>query len=175
MYLKICAGIALLLASDAPAAAQTLEGPRVALLVGLDRTDAAPGAGASDGFFYGGQLGYDVAAGAFILGVEADASGSTASGRVGAVRSEQGLFATAAARVGVPVGDRLLPFVRGGYAYHEVDRDGAGNLSSGGYTVGAGLEYGVGERLFLRGEYRFSDYGDRLRGQQFLAGAGLRF
>lgn len=167
---------AILAALAAPAAlASPFEGARVAAIAGLDRTDAAPGAGASDGFFYGGQLGYDVALGAVVVGAEADLGGSTATGRVGAVRSEQGLFATAAVRAGVTVGSNLLPFIRAGYAYHEVKRDGASDLSSSGYTVGAGLDYAVGERVFLRGEYRYSDYGDRLRGQQFLAGVGLRF
>ncbi len=167
---------AILIALSAPAAgAEPFAGPRVALLGGLDRTDAAPGAGASDGFFYGGQLGYDVALDSFVLGAEADVGASTANGRVGAVRSEQGVFATAAVRVGLPIGSGLLPFARAGYAYNEVDRSGAADLSSSGYTAGAGLEYAAGERLFLRGEYRYSDYGDRLRGQQFLLGTGLRF
>lgn len=167
---------AILFASMAPAAvAAPFEGPRIAVLAGLDRTDAAPGAGASDGAFYGGQIGYDLALDPVIIGVEADLGGSTATQAVGAVRSEQGVFATAAVRVGAPIGERLLPFARVGYAYHEVGRSGAADLSSSGFTAGAGAEYGFGERLFLRGEYRYSDYGDRLRGQQFLAGLGLRF
>lgn len=167
---------AILIALSPPAAgAEPFAGPRVALLGGLDRTDAAPGAGASDGFFYGGQIGYDVMVDSFVIGVEADVGGSTANGQVGAVRSEQGLFATAAVRVGLPIGSGLLPFARAGYAYHEANRSGAADLSSSGFTAGAGLEYSISERLFVRSEYRYSDYGDRLRGQQFLLGAGLRF
>lgn len=174
--MRFAISAALLFAMMAPeAVAAPFEGARVAVLAGLDRTDAAPGAGASDGFFYSGQLGFDITVDPVIVGVEADVAGSTATGRVGAVRSEQGIFATAALRVGVPIGERLLPFVRAGYAYHEVRRSGASDLSSSGFTAGAGVEYGVSERLFLRGEYRYADYGDRLRGQQFLAGFGVRF
>jgi hypothetical protein len=29
--------------------------------------------------------------------------------------------------------------------------------------------------VFVRGEYRFSNYGQAVRGQQFLLGAGIRF
>lgn len=150
-------------------------GLRATALAGLERTDAAPGTGASDGFFYGGQLGYDWQLGPVIAGVEGDVGGSTASQRIGARQAQQGVFASAALRVAVPLTRHLRAFARGGYAYHDVTYDAGRAFHGSGWTIGGGGEADLTSRVFLRGEYRFSDYGQTVRGQHFLLGAGLRF
>ena len=165
---------ALLLIGASPALAAPT-GLRAAALAGLERTDAAPGSGASDGFYYGGQLGYDWQLGPVIAGVEGDLGGSSASQSIAARRADQGVFASAAVRLAVPITDHLRGFVRGGYAYHTVTYDTGRAFHGSGWTLGGGGELDLTKRVFARGEYRFSDYGQTVRGQQFLLGAGLRF
>ena len=165
---------ALLLFASAPALAAPT-GLRVTALAGLERTDAATRTGASDGVYYGGQLGYDWQLGSVIAGIEGDLGGSSASQAIGTRRADQGVFVSAAVRLAVPVTDSLRGFVRGGYAYHTVTYDTGQAFHGSGWTLGGGGEVDLTERVFLRGEYRFSDYGRTVRGQQFLLGAGLRF
>ena len=150
-------------------------GLRATVLGGLERTDSAPGAGAKDGVYYGGQIGYDFNLAGLIGGVEGDLGGSSASDTVGLLRAKQGVFASAAVRVALPVMQRMRVFARGGYAYHEINYSNGSKFSGNGFVLGGGAEVDLGERLLLRGEYRYSDFGRQVRGQQFLAGIGIRF
>jgi len=164
----------LVLASASPALAAP-GGLRATALAGLERTDAAPGTGASNGVYFGGQLGYDWQLGPVIAGVEGDLGGSSASQVIGTRRADQGTFASAAVRLAVPLAAHLRGFVRGGYAYHTVAYDTGRAFHGSGWTLGGGGEVDLSKRVFLRGEYRFNDYGKTVRGQQFLLGAGLHF
>lgn len=168
--LLVCASPAL----ASPALASSI-GLRATALAGFERTDAAPGAGASDGVYYGGQLGYDWQLGPVVAGVEGDLGGSSAVQIIGTRRADQGVFLSAAVRLAVPVTDRLRGFLRAGFAYHAVTYDTGRAFHGSGWTLGGGGEADVTRRVFVRGEYRFSDYGQTVRGQQFLLGAGLRF
>lgn len=148
---------------------------RVTALGGIERTDSAPGSGAVDGAYYGGQIGADWKLGGLLLGVEADLGDSTASTALSGPRANQDLFASAAVRVAVPLGDRARVFVRGGYAYHDISYAVGPAFKGSGYTVGGGGEFDLTGPLFARAEYRFNDFGQNVRGQQFLGGLGLRF
>lgn len=159
----------------APSAWAAPTGLRVATLAGLERTDAAPGAGAADGAYFGAQLGYDWSLGPVIAGIEGDLGGSTARAITDRRRAAQGLFASAALRLAVPVTSGVRGFARGGYAYHTVNYDSGRAFHGNGWTLGGGGELDLGRRLFVRAEYRYSDYGRAVRGQQFLGGIGLRF
>jgi outer membrane immunogenic protein len=174
MYRIAIAATALVFATASPAFAAPT-GLRASALAGIERTDAAPGAGAGDGFYYGGQLGYDWQLGPVIAGIEGDLGGSSAAQVIGTRRADQGVFASAAVRLAVPVTGHLRAFVRGGYAYHAVTYDVGRAFHGNGWTLGGGGEADVSARVFVRGEYRFNDYGQTVRGQQFLVGAGLRF
>ncbi|MFM5886306.1 MAG: outer membrane protein [Novosphingobium sp.] len=149
-------------------------GLRAAAVAGLERTDKASGAGADDGFYYGAQLGYDWDLGGVIAGVEGEVGGSTARGALGADRARQGVSANAAVRLAIPLREDMRVFARGGYAYHEIGYDAAPSFSGSGYTIGGGGEVDLGRDLYLRGEYRYSDYGSAVRGQHFLLGLGLK-
>lgn len=166
------AGAAALAGSSAAAEAPRL---RATVLGGLERTDSAPGTGAVNGVYYGAQLGADWDIGGLLIGVEGELGDSSASAAIPGNRARQGLFGNAAVRVAVPLTDHLRGFVRGGYAYHQIDYSTGPAFKGSGYTVGGGGEIDLGERLFLRGEYRYSNYGSTVRGQQFLAGAGIKF
>ena len=148
---------------------------RAAVVGGLDRTDSAPGTGAVGGVYYGVQLGADWNLGGLLVGVEGEVAESTASAPIPGNLARQGVFGNAAVRIAVPFTDHLRGFVRGGYAYHQIDYATGPAFKGSGYTLGGGSEIDLGERLFLRGEYRYSSYGRTVRGQQFLVGAGVRF
>lgn len=173
--LRLALAAAALLAVSASPALADPTGWRATALAGLERTDGAPGSGASDGFYYGGQLGHDWQLGPVMAGVEGDLGGSSANQIVGTRRAKQGVFASVAVRLVVPLTGGLRGFVRGGYAYHEVTYDTGRAFHGSGWTLGGGGEADVTQRLFVRAEYRFSDYGRTVRGQQFLGGIGLRF
>ena len=166
------AGTAVVAGTPAAAEAPRL---RAAVLGGLERTDSAPGTGAVDGVYYGVQLGADWNLGGLLVGIEGDVGDSSASAAITGNRARQGLFGTAAVRVAVPLTGHLRGFVRGGYAYHQIDYTTGPAFKGNGYTVGGGGELDLGERVFLRGEYRYSNYGRTVRGQQFLLGAGVKF
>lgn len=153
------------------------EGPQLrgAVIGGLERTDSAPGSGAEDGVYYGVQLGADWDLGGIKAGIEAELGDSTASAANFGNQANQSLFATAAVRLAVPVTEGARVFVRGGYAYHKIDYATGPSFDGHGYTIGGGAEVDLGERMFVRGEYRFSDYGQTVRGQHFVAGLGIRF
>ena len=168
----VLAGTAVLTATPAAAEAPRL---RATVLGGLERTDSAPGTGAVNGVYYGAQLGADWNLGGLLVGIEGELGDSTASAAILGNRARQNLFGNAAVRVAVPLTDNLRGFVRGGYAYHQIDYTTGAAFKGSGYTVGGGGEVDLGERLFLRGEYRYSNYGSTVRGQQFLAGVGIKF
>src|SRR5690606_2454913 len=64
--------------------------------------------------------------------------------------------------------DRILPYVAGGISFggHQLR---LGEASDGiafkstltGWNVGAGIEYAATDKLILRGEYRYTDFGNR--------------
>ena len=158
----------------APAAAEAPK-LRATVLGGLERTGSAPGTGAVDGVYYGVQLEADWNLAGLLVGIEGDLGDSTASAVIPGNRARQGLFGTAAVRVAVPFTDHLRGFVRGGYAYHQIDYTTGPAFKGSGYSLGGGGEVDLGEHLLLRGEYRYSNYGNTVRGQQFLLGAGVKF
>lgn len=98
-------------------------------------------------------------------------------------------FGTIRPRIGVTAAERLLVYGTGGLAYgqvkssasygwheygfwwggpdgdHDFDRSGSFNGSSSGvrwgWTIGAGLEYALTEKVSLKGEYLYVDLGDK--------------
>ncbi|WP_395450013.1 outer membrane protein [Aminobacter sp. UC22_36] len=117
----------------------------------------------------------------FVLGGEADLSYNASDGSGGAylvmpygnipdpdvhVDAEVKWTGSARARLGYAM-DRLLPYVTAGVAVARVESDFivAGNSSQPrndthiGWTLGMGAEYAVTEKVSLRAEYRYSDYG----------------
>lgn len=158
-----------------PSIAQAQTGVRVTAIGGLERTDSGPGAGAEDGLYYGAQVGKDWDFGGVMLGLEAEVGKSTAEGTYLLDPARQGLFATGAVRLAIPVTGSTRVFARGGVAHHRIDYATRTDFSGTGYTLGGGVEQDLGSRLFVRGEYRYSDYGSQVRGQHFVGGVGLRF
>ena len=121
-----------------------------------------------DGFIGGGQVGYNYQMGQFVVGLEADLQGADLSSgnNLGLIRVKTDYFGTVRARVGVAF-DRFMPYITGGWAYGNVKTSipGIGFSSdrshTGGYAVGAGLEYAVTNNIIAGVEYLYVDLGEK--------------
>ena len=163
-------------------------GARVEAVTGFDRVQSS--GDHSDGIAYGGQLGYDFQSGLGLVGVEAEATGSTADECTGGatvanptlcVKAGRDLYA--GGRIGTVVSGSTLLYAKGGYTNARVRATSFNGTSTttlagnnrDGYRVGAGLEHSFGTNLYAKAEYRYSDYGDHIQRHQALAGVGVRF
>ena len=123
--------------------------------------------GDTDGFVGGGQIGYNYQMGQFVLGLEADIQGAdlkTGTNVFGDSVSTD-FYGTVRARVGVAF-DRILPYVTGGWAYGNVKTTigGVGSTDkthTGGYALGAGIEYAFTNNLVGGVEYMYVDLGEK--------------
>ncbi len=207
-----------MMAIAAPAMAQDADaftGFRIEGLVGYDST--RPGSDEDidnadeidqsiDDIAYGVGVGYDMNMGGLVLGVEGEWMESEAKTEYdttgfpnfGVANVEAGRDLYAGIRVGAPLGERALVYAKGGYANAKMnvlatdnvtDTDTDVNLD--GWRLGAGAEYAVSDNMFVKAEYRYSNYGegeieapsglesDRfdldVDRHQVVAGVGLRF
>ena len=121
-----------------------------------------------DGFVGGGQIGYNYQMGQFVIGAEADFQGAdlTSGNNLGLVRVKTEYFGTVRARVGVAF-DRFMPYITGGWAYGNVKTSipaigfSSDRSHTGGYAVGAGLEYAVTNNIIAGVEYLYVDLGEK--------------
>ena len=196
-----------------PATAASFSGPRAEARVGWDRTtldlsyqdaeDSLSGSGHKSGYDVGAEVGYDYqSASGFVAGAYAGvdyASTKKCSAVFGDDRGclKLGRNFTVGARVGAKVSPLIMLYAKGGYSngqikatYHNSDDptlDFGDHANRGGYHVGAGAEFALGQQGYIRAEYvrtNYSDYdysdpdfkvsvdGHR---DQALLGFGLRF
>ncbi|GAA0276589.1 hypothetical protein GCM10009127_16630 [Alteraurantiacibacter aestuarii] len=201
-----------------PAAAQdntAFTGPRAEVLAGYDIV--RPGSTTDidnnndvdqsiEDVTYGVGLGYDFAMNGVVVGVEGewmeseastdfDTTGFTNFG-VGNVEAGRDLYV--GARVGFLATPSTLIYAKGGYTNAQMNILATDNTTDvdtdvdlDGWRVGAGIEHAINENLFLKGEYRYSNYkegefeapsgleSDRfnvdLDRHQFVVGVGYRF
>lgn len=186
-YTKTLLAVVAVGAITSPALAQdavdgTFTGPRVEILTGFDSTKAGSDVDdelnedndqSIEGVLYGGAIGYDVALGSFLVGAEAELTGSTADTEVdegdfegfgfGDVETGRDLYL--GVRAGVLASPNLLVYAKGGYTNAKYDiraSDGTTeftqDIDTDGYRLGAGVEYALSERTFAKLEYRYSNY-----------------
>lgn len=180
-------------AVTAPAFAQEgapFTGPRIEGIAGWDR--AKSGGDRADGVGYGIGAGYDARMGGAVVGLEAEATRSTAkdcTDNVVAVGDELCLKAKrdlyAGGRVGAAVTPNTLLYAKAGYTNARLGLDyddggsGAGDTSEGsnldGVRVGGGVEHAIGSKSYVKTEYRYSNYENGVSRHQVLAGVGVRF
>jgi outer membrane immunogenic protein len=175
----------------APATAADFAGPRVEVHGGWDRVQVeAPGTAADprrDGIMYGAGAGYDLAVGPTMrVGLEAELDFANAIEKVAGttrVKSDSKRDFAVGIRVGAAVADHLLLYARAAYANARV-KDGAitgaaasatGTSARDGLRFGAGAEYAVARHVFLKAEYRYSNYERGLSRNQLVGGVGIRF
>ena len=130
-----------------------------------------------DGFIGGGQVGFNYQVGALVWGVEADFSWANLDGSFtdtvffGDNTTTVKWFGTVTGRIGY-AWDRTLLYVKGGGAwvrdvYAITDDSGffaETRETRWGWTVGAGLEYGLTPNWSVKVEYNYLDFGtERIR------------
>jgi outer membrane immunogenic protein len=118
--------------------------------------------GGVSGLRYGGFIGYDARVGTGgVVGLEVNASDSTASADDEDGVGKIGRTFDVTARAGALVTPTTLLYARGGYSNTRYIAD-IGNAEFGvnrdGYILGAGLETMLGTNASARVEYNYSDY-----------------
>lgn len=172
------------MAQDAPAGT----GFRAEAVAGWDHVgELDNNVEASDGFLYGGAIGYDVAIGGITLGADAELTGSTlkASGAAvpgpGTVGASAGRDIYVGGRIGVPVTPGTTLYAKGGYTNARINYSfngaDAGSDDQDGWRLGAGIEQRLTGGIYAKAEYRYSDYDGLYSAtrHQVVAGLGIRF
>lgn len=125
----------------------------------------------SSGELVGGTFGYNFQTGSTVLGLEGDIDWSGIRGSSGVVNGVNyhdylNWISTVRGRVGIAF-DRFLPYVTGGAAFGGSKENITapqgtlnGSDTSAGWTVGAGLEYGITPNVSLKAEYLYVDLGN---------------
>lgn len=139
-----------------PVLAGDFQGPRIEVTAGAD--DVTGGFDPTD-VTYGAALGYDLQFGKVVVGVEATAANVFD-------RADLGV----GARIGYVVNENVLAYARGGYTNLDLGRREVEGLS-----VGGGLEVNVAGPVFIKGEYRYTDFEAGLGRHGGLVGIGFRF
>ena len=143
-------------------------------------TAVASGTETGGGALVGGTLGYNWQfANNFVLGVETDigyrSAPTVSTGFTASSATRDGYFGTARARLGMTF-DRALLYATGGLAYGNAiapnallmpgfgyfgARSGNNGGTMVGWTVGAGAEYAITDRVSLKAEYLYADLGKK--------------
>jgi outer membrane immunogenic protein len=143
-----------------PAFAQdqnSLSGVYLGVVGGFDsvKLSVDDASGSKNGFMYGLVAGYDFDLGNVVVGIETELADS------GVSASETGLLVA-----GEKVSPNAMIYAKAGYTNAKVTldyTDGTDSFSDSdtldGFRIGAGVEYSFG-RFSLRGEYRYSGYGE---------------
>jgi outer membrane immunogenic protein len=149
----------------------TLSGPGIGTAIGSLEPN---------GWFGGGQIGYNAQFQSLVFGIEADLQGSDISDGLSGPVPGSAYFATAntsidwfstiRGRVGYAAGPALL-YATGGFAFADVDThvsasDGVNAVSFSndevktGYTLGGGIEWAFAPNWSLKSEYLYVNLGD---------------
>lgn len=168
----------------APAMAQDFTGPRVEARLGFDSATLNASGGQATGLSYGGGIGYDVAVAPKVrFGVEAAVDSSTSDKKYSALlTADAKRDIEVGARLGYVVSPSTLLFVKGAYTNAQVGysidtktgKVGIGHSTGDGYRVGGGAEVAVTQHVYLKAEYRYSDYGSGDHRNQVLTAIGFR-
>jgi outer membrane immunogenic protein len=142
---------------------------------------------AADGWYGGGQVGYNAQFDRLVIGLEADLQGSDISASTSGFGSTGSVdinwFSTVRGRIGLTTGPALF-YVTGGLAFAEVDYTVSGppavTLSQSslktGYTLGGGVEWAFDPNWSLKTEYLYVDLGDEtLSGGGFSSSTSTEF
>jgi len=177
-------------ASPAMAQDAAFSGFRIEALGGYDSVgisvedeDGEEASESKGGVLYGIGAGYDHAFGSLVIGAEAEVSDSTVGQDfeideevegyevegTGSLEATHDIYL--GARVGARVSDGVLLYVKGGYsmATAKLEADGSvdgedgtikADLDLDGLRLGGGVEGQLGNNLFVKLEYRYTDYSD---------------
>lgn len=162
-----------------PAMAQEkgdFSGVKATAIAGYDNIDLdIAGVDNVDGFLYGAALGYDIQSGNIVYGAELEATESTGKISNAGGRIEVGRDLYAGGRLGYVLGDSTLLYAKAGYTNARSSSPGLGGANGDGVRVGAGVEFKLSDKVFARGEYRYSNYEAGVSRNQGLVGLGVKF
>lgn len=157
-------------------------GPRVEAILGYDISKAGSSTDndvdedddeSVDGLLYGVGIGYDIALGGAVVGIEGEFTDGTAKTEFndgdfegfGLGRVETGRDLYVGARAGILATPNTLVYLKGGYTnarYNVRASDGTtelrDNFDTDGWRIGAGAEVAMSENMFAKLEYRYSNY-----------------
>lgn len=133
----------------------------------LDGEFSVPGASATqdfDGGLVGAFVGYNWQFGnGFVAGIEGDFDYNWNEESFGGVDVGTDWSGAVRGRIGYAF-DRVMVYGAGGWAITNGYVEGLGIDESetfNGWTVGAGVDFAVTDNMFIRGEYRYNDFGDK--------------
>lgn len=123
----------------------------------------------SDGFIGGVFAGYNWQSSQFVYGIEGDIEYTDIDGGFvisgDSVTVDVGLQGSLRARAGFAF-DRFMVYGTGGVAFADIDYDLIDNgvaetvgETAVGWTIGGGAEAAVTDQIFVRAEYRYTDFG----------------
>lgn len=185
-----------------PALAQNgdFSGPRLEALAGYDNLrDGGNGdSEGREGFSYGALLGYDIQNGNIVYGIDGEITDATTKSRSYNEVTAGDRFSVEAGRdlyiggrLGYVISPAAMIYAKGGYTNARVESRYQPNTGADselvdkadldGFRLGAGLEYKLTPTAFVKGEYRYSHYGEiegyniDLDRHQLMAGLGIRF
>jgi outer membrane immunogenic protein len=185
-----------------PALAQNgdFSGPRLEALAGYDNLrDGGDGdSEGREGFSYGALLGYDIQNGNIVYGIDGEITDATTKSRSYNEVTAGDRFSVEAGRdlyiggrLGYVISPAAMIYAKGGYTNARVESRYQANTGADselvdkadldGFRLGAGLEYKLTPTAFVKGEYRYSHYGEiegyniDLDRHQLMAGLGIRF
>jgi outer membrane immunogenic protein len=185
-----------------PALAQNgdFSGPRLEALAGYDNLqDGGDGdSEGREGFTYGALLGYDFQRGNIVYGIDGEITDATTKSRSynevtagDRFSVEAGRDLYVGGRLGYVISPAAMIYAKGGYTNARVesryqpttgaDSELVDKADLDGFRLGAGLEYKLTPTAFVKGEYRYSHYGEiegyniDLDRHQLMAGLGIRF
>jgi outer membrane immunogenic protein len=173
-------------------------GPRIEALVGYDATELPDEDGPE--VMFGIRGGKDFPLGKWRLGIEADISRSNANkverdlfAPNDRIHVQYGTDLYAGVRQGRVLGRHVLAYGMAGGALTRMKVDYSGDLAAVegkpggprpdkflrpgtlvGFWTGAGIEFTLGKRTFVRTEYRYSNFHDGLYRHQAILGVGMR-
>ena len=152
-------------AADSP----SVTGGRVEVLAGWDHVTNS--GFKDDGIAFGVAAGYDFELSGTILGIEGEVADSTVK-KFG-LKAGRDLYA--GARIGVEVAPGTLAYAKIGYTNARVTCGSGCGTNLDGIRVGAGVEHQFASRIYVKGEYRYSNYQFGFSRHQLVAGVGIRF
>ncbi|MGF9563455.1 outer membrane protein [Neorhizobium sp. JUb45] len=134
----------------------------------LDGTFGLAGVGSAkqdfDGGVVGGFVGYNWQfSNGFVAGIEGDLDYNFNEESAAGIDIGTDWAGSVRGRVGYAF-DRALVYGAAGWTFTNGYVKGAGideNEVFNGWTVGAGVDFAVTDNLFVRGEYRYNDFGDK--------------
>ena len=162
------------IAQSAPAG-DSFTGFRLEAHAGYDRVGTGGLVGHPDGITYGLGAGYDMAIGSnLIAGVEVNGDFSNTDADYFGYTLKAKRDLDASVRIGTKVGTRALLYLKVGYANARFTAAGFGS-NNDGVRGAVGAEYAFSNRVYVKGEYRYTNYEAGLSRNQVLAGVGMRF